>query len=175
MTYRKKPIFFTVLIVLLGVLLTQIVFGALSGILLTRASQIPNPSIAWMTMLAFFVQGLHGVVLAWFVGLLVDCSTASHVVGPWAASYLVFYLCVVAIPPKTYHHSLINMIFVTASGCLITDIIHDLLVFESWISAFRFNDILFDSFYRMVTIGIISPVIYTCRSLIVQRAKSYGW
>jgi len=175
MTYRKKPILFTVLIVLMGVLFTQIVFGAISGMLLVGSAQIPNPSIAWVTMLAFFVQGLHGVLLAWFVGLMVDWSTASHIVGPWAASYLVFYMIVVAIPPRTYHHSLTNMIFFTGVGCFLTDMIHDLLVFESWMSALRFNEVLLQSVYRIVAIVIISPVIYSSRSLIVRRAKSYGW
>jgi hypothetical protein len=175
MTHRKKPILFTVLVVFMGVLFTQIVFGAISGILLTTSAQIPNPSIAWVTMLAFFVQGLHGVLLTWFVGLMVDWSTASHIVGPWAASYLVFYMILVAIPPKTYHHSLMNMIFFTALGCFLTDMIHDLLVFESWMSALRFNDVLFNSVCRIVAIVMISPVVYSCRLLIVRRTKSYGW
>jgi hypothetical protein len=175
MTYRKKPILFTVLIVLMGVLFTQIVFGAVSGILLAGSAQIPNPSIAWVTILAFFVQGLHGVLLAWFVGLMVDWSTASHLVGPWAASYLLFYMIVVAIPPKTYHHSLMNMILFSALGCFLTDVLHDLLVFESWMSALRFKDVFIESVYRIVSIVIISPVIYSSRSLIVRRSKSYGW
>lgn len=175
MTYRKKPILFTVLTVLIGVLSTQIIFGAISGVWLAGSAQIPNPSIAWVTMLAFFVQGLHGVLLAWFVGLIVDWSTASHVVGPWAASYLLYYMIVVAIPPRYYHHSFINMIFFTAVGCFLTDMVHDLLVFESWMSALRFNEVLLQSVYRIIAIVIISPVIYSSRSLIVRRSKSYGW
>ena len=175
MTHRKKPILFTALIILMGVLFTQIVFGAISGYLLTSAEYIPNPSIAWITMLAFFVQGIHGVLLSWFVGLMLDWSTASHIVGPWAAAYVLFYIVIVSIPTKVYHHSLANMIIFTAIGCFFTDLIHDLLVFESWMLVFRIDEVMYESLYRIVTVALISPMIYSCRPLIARRARSYGW
>jgi hypothetical protein len=158
------------LTVVLGAILFQYAFGILSGLHLSVSKYLPNPSIVWVVVLALHDQSLRGVILTWLLGLMVDLTTANHLIGPWTTAYLGFYLLVVVIPSQALNHSYLTMVVFSCIGCLCTDFFHDVLVFETW-SSYSFINDSSHFLLRTISILVLSPLVYFMSRRVMKSSR----
>jgi hypothetical protein len=163
MSYRQGVKILALLIMAIGFIFSQLAFSVLTVILPEFAPVLPNPAVVWVVLLAFFVQNVFGAFSVWLIGLLVDCSSARHVVGPYATGYMLLYMLILAVQPAFLKKTLLSMILCAVGGLLLTDLIYDLLVYESWSSG---SEIVISILvYRLLIITVLVPLVYALRHI----------
>ncbi|MGI6681212.1 MAG: rod shape-determining protein MreD [Bdellovibrionota bacterium] len=121
---------------------------------------IPNIILIFVIFLSFNETNIFGLVLSFFLGLLLDIST-STLLGPWSASFVIIYTMFAILSGRIFIDTTISLIIITAISSIICDIVYTVLIFTFLANT---NNFSFDILIGSIVTAIFSPfIVYILR------------
>jgi rod shape-determining protein MreD len=119
--YHTKLYHCVLLFLVIG---TQALYGCASGAFGALSSYMPHPFIFWVVFFTSLYPNALGAVLAWFLGVVVDLSSASYTVGSWATSYALYFVIVIYLFRSAKSISVFYLVCLAVLGSVFTDLIN---------------------------------------------------
>lgn len=117
---------------------------------------IPQGCLVCVVFLAFYEFSLAGAFLSFFLGLLLDMSSAL-LLGPWAGGYVIAYAMIAFISQRLFVESLYVAFSVVVAAALVSGLVFTLLAFEYQAPA---ADDLIVLIGQAVSSGAITPIVF---------------
>lgn len=151
-----RKIFIIAIIGLLGILVQGTLLRTIFPV-----GYLPNFLVAVLVFLALAEVSVGGVLLAGFLGLLLDLFS-SQFIGPWIGSFIIVYAVFALFSTRIYIGSMLIFSLAVAVAALLSSLVYLFMVLpymEVYQSA------LLIALYESVLSGLVAPFVY----LILKR------